>query len=283
MKKLLSLALLAIVVSFSGCGSKGTGVAAAATGLEGQDVSTYLVGAYVDVKTATQKLQDAGYEVIASYDSVKKGTTLVFTNDALKAEGAKPGKAHVAVMRLFIDKQEKMISFTNPVYFGKAYMQEFYNHEVFNAELEKIQSAFEGLSGSADKMKFDDLAGYHFMVSMPYYSDADEHAKGSQEELLTKAREYKEGKELIFELKLSDGVTLLGYDLGKRTKKFVEKIGRANGAILPYTIMVENGVASSMEAKYYIALSYPLLTMTEFTTIATVPGAIAKDLSKPFK
>lgn len=283
MKKLLSFLLVAILVSFSGCGSKDTGVAAAATGLEGQDVSTYLVGKYEDVKTATQKLQDAGYEVIASYEPVKKGTTLVFTNDALKAEGAKPGKAHVAVLRLFIDKKEKMISFTNPVYFGKAYMQEFYNHEVFGAELEKIKSAFEGLSDSADKMKFDDLAGYHFMVGMPYYSDADELAKASQEELLTKAREYKDAKELIFELKLSEGVTLLGYDLGKRTKKFVDKIGRANGAILPYTIMVENGVASSMEAKYYIALSYPLLTMTEFTTIATVPGAIAKDLKKVFK
>jgi hypothetical protein len=38
-----------------------------------------------------------------------------------------------------------------------------------------------------------------------------------------------------------------------------------------------------MDAKYYIALSYPLLTMTEFTTIATVPGAISKELAKPFK
>ena len=282
MKKLLSLLLVAIVVSFSGCGSKDTGVAAAATGLEGQDVSTYLVGKYVDVKTATQKLQDAGYEVIASYEPVKKGTTLVFTNDALKAEGAKPGKAHAAVLRLFIDQKEKMISFVNPVYFGKAYMQEFYNHAVFNAELEKIKSAFEGLSPSADKMKFDDLAGFHFMVGMPYYSDTNELAKGEQEALLTKAREYKKGKELVYELKLSDGSTLLGYDLGKRTKKFVEKIGRANAAILPYSIMVENGVATCMDAKYYIALSYPLLTMTEFMTISTVPGAIEKDLSKPF-
>lgn len=282
MKKLLSLVLLAIVVSFSGCGSKDTGVASAATGLEGQDVSTYLIGKYVDVKTATQKLQDAGYEIVASYDPVRKGTTLVFTNDALKAEGAKPGKAHAAVLRLFIDKKEKMISFINPVYFGKAYMQEFYNHAVFQGELDKIKATFEGLSDSPDKMKFDDLAGFHFMVSMPYYGDVNELAKGTQEELLAKVREYKKGKELIYELKLSDGSTLVGYDLGKRTKKFVEKIGRANAAILPYSIMVENGVATCMDAKYYIALSYPLLTMTEFMTISTVPGAIEKDLSKPF-
>ena len=163
-------------------------------------------------------------------------------------------------------------------------MQEQYDHTVFNAELEKINSAFSGLKSSKDEMLFDDLAAYHFMVGMPYYSDNDELAMGINDELVAKAKSsYKKGKLLVFELKLSDTSTLLGYELSKRTKKFVKKIGRANGAILPYTISVENGVASSLEAKYYIALSYPLLTMAEFTTIATVPGAIAKDLAKPFK
>ncbi|MDD2906472.1 MAG: hypothetical protein PHC74_09230, partial [Sulfurimonas sp.] len=90
-------------------------------------------------------------------------------------------------------------------------------------------------------------------------------------------------KELVFAIKLSDTSTLLGYDLGKRTKKFVDKIGRANAAILPYCVSVENGKATAFSAKYYIAISYPLLTMTEFMGIATVPGAVAKDLEKPFK
>ena len=282
MRKTLLTILTTAVVMFSGC-SNATVSAENKTGLEGTKVSTYLVGDYVDAKAATTKLEAAGFEVIASYKSVKKGTTLVFTNDALKAEGAKTGKAHVAVLRLFVDDKEKMISFTNPVYFGKAYMQEQYNHSVFNAQLEKINSAFAGLKNSKDEMLFEDLAGYHFMVGMPYYADYDELGEGTDEELLAKAKAYKKGKLLIFELKLSETSTLLGYDLGKRTKKFVKKIGRANAAVLPYTISIENGKATSLEAKYYLAVSYPLLTMGEFTTIATVPGAIAKDLSKPFK
>jgi len=248
-----------------------------------KDISTYLLGDYISTVEATQKLHDAGFKVIAEYESVKKGKTLVFTNDALKIEALKPGRAYIAVLRLFVDEKEKMISFTNPVYFGRAYMQDEYKTDIFEAQLDAIRKEFPDLKGSKDKMDEDELAEYHFMMGMPYYEDSDILAKGVNELLLQKARKYKKGKQLIFELKLSDSVTLLGYDLAKRTKKFVKKIGRANAAILPYTISVENGVASSLEAKYYIALSYPLLTMSTFTTIATVPGAIKKDLQKAFK
>jgi len=38
-----------------------------------------------------------------------------------------------------------------------------------------------------------------------------------------------------------------------------------------------------LNAKYYIAISYPLLTMTEFMGIATVPDAVTKSLQKIFK
>jgi len=84
-------------------------------------------------------------------------------------------------------------------------------------------------------------------------------------------------------MKLSETSTLMGYDLAKRTKRFVKKIGRANAAILPYCIAIENGQAQALNAKYYIALSYPLLDMGGFMGIATVPGAITKDLEKAFK
>lgn len=253
------------------------------TGLEGKDVSAYLRGDYVDVESVKAKLSDAGFEVIASYEPVKDGTTLVFTNSALKSEGAKPGRAHAAVLRIFVDDKEKSISITNPVYFGKAFMQDDYKHGVFNAQLEAIKKAFANLKDSDDKLNFDDLAGYHFMMGMPYYEDSDELAEGSNEELVAKAKAYKKGEQVIFELKLSEKSTLLGYELDKRTKKFVKKIGRANATVLPYCIAIEDGVASSLGAKYYLAVSYPLLSMGEFMTISTVPGAIASDLEKPFK
>ena len=69
----------------------------------------------------------------------------------------------------------------------------------------------------------------------------------------------------------------------REQKSLSKKIGRANAAVLPYCVSIENGLASSLAAKYYLAVSYPLLSMGEFMTISTVPGAIKQDLSKPFK
>lgn len=271
MKKLFT-SIFSLVVLFLGASS----VTAS------ESVNAYLVGAYVEASVAKTKLQEAGFEVISSYSPVKGGTTLVFTNDALKAQGAKPKRAHASILRIFIDDMEKTISITNPIYFGKAFMQDEYNEKVFTTQFEKINSAFAGLTASKDKLEFDDLADFHFMMGMPYYADFDKLASAKNEELLTKARAYKKGELLVFELKLSENSTLLGYDLGKRTKKFIDKIGRANAAVLPYCISIEDGVASALAPKYYLAISYPLLTMGEFMTISTVPGAIIQDLQKPF-
>ena len=282
MKKTLLTLLTATLVMFSGCASKSASPEAK-TGLEGTKVNTYLIGEYMDTSSATAKLEAAGFEIVATYAPVKKGTTIVFTNAALKAEAARPGRAYAAVLRLFVDDKKKMISITNPVYFGKAFMQDEYNHPLFNAQLESINKAFSGLKASADAWDFDGLADYHFMVGMPYYADPDALGEGNNADLIAKAKAYKKGKQLIFELKLSETSTLLGYKLGKRTKKFVKKVGRANAAILPWSISVENDKATALNAKYYIAISYPLLTMTEFMGIATVPGALTKDLEKPFK
>lgn len=251
--------------------------------LSGDDINAYLVGKHVSVTDASSKLEGAGFSVIAKYTPVKKGTTLVFTNSALKKQGAQKGRAHAAVLRMFIDDKEKSVSITNPIYFGIAFMQDDYDEDVAFDAFEKISKAFPGLVGSKDKLNSRDIADFHFMMGMPYYEDNDELATGKQAELISKVKSYKKGKNLIFTLKLSSTSTLLGYDLGKKTKKFVKKIGRANAAVLPYCISIENGVASALGAKYYLAISYPLLTMGEFMTISTVPGAIEKDLKKPFK
>ncbi|MBN2815252.1 MAG: hypothetical protein JXQ67_01110 [Campylobacterales bacterium] len=283
MRKLLTFLASIAVLSFTACSS--TAPQVANDPYNGKEVATYLIGAEMSVADAKAKLTTAGFEVVAEYEPVKKGTTIVFTNEALKAEAAKPGRGYAAVLRLFVDKQEKMISITNPVYFGKAFMQADYNFEVYAAQLASLNAAFPGLTESADKYAYNELAGYHFMVGMPYFEEPDVlgTASATTAEAVAKAKAYKKGKEIIFELKLSDNSTLLGYELGKRTKKFVNKIGRQNAAILPWVISIENGQAKALNAKYYIAISYPLLDMGGFMGIATVPGAITKDLEKAFK
>jgi hypothetical protein len=282
MKKLLTLFAAFTVLYFAGCTSKSA--AADSSDVPAQkEVSAYLIGAEMSVVDAKAALEGAGFQVLAEHEMKKIGTTIVFTSDALKNMANKPTRGFAAVLRLFVDEERKQISITNPVYFGKAFMQGEYDHSVSNGALEAINGAFPGLKASPDIMQFSDLEEYHFMMGMPYYADVDVLGEGDHNELLKKAQKYKKGKLVIFELNLGEGRTLIGYELGNRTAKFPKKIGTQNSALLPYTVLIEDGKAVSLAAKYYLAVSYPLLSMGEFMTIATVPGAIEKDLKKPYK
>jgi len=271
------------VLFFSGCSTTATQPIAKNNPYKGKKVSTYLVGSYESEASVKEKLQSAGFDIVATYTPVKKGKTVIFTNAALKHQAMKPGRAHIAALRVFIDDKEKMISITNPIYFGKAFMQNEFEYDVFAKILASLHQVFPNLKGSKDALEFEKLSDFHFMMGMPYYQDADLLAQGDNDMLLKKLKNYKKGKNIVFTLKLSKTSTLVGYELSRRTKKFVKKVGRANAAILPWTIAIENGKATALNAKYYIAISYPLLTMNDFMGIATVPGAIEKELSKPFK
>ncbi len=285
MRKTLVYIAAMMLLGFSGCASKDMGAADASKMAEpkGQKINAYYYAPFVDSATAQKKLQDAGFEVVATYKPTKKSETIVVTCPGLKKAASKPTRGHAAVMRVLVDEENNRIAYTNPVYFEKAFLQDDYNFDIAKKVLSKLQSAFGNATPSPDVYDYDDLDGYHFMMGMPYYEDPYELGEGKNAELLAKLDNYKKGKMVVFKLELPNGSTLVGVDLDKRTKKFVKKIGTQNAEILPYTILIEDGKATALAAKYYIAISYPMLTMGEFMTIATVPGAIEKDLEKPFK
>jgi len=285
MKKLLTLLGLTLTLSFTACSSKSVAAepADAAAEPKGQDVNAYYLGEFMDTATASSQLEAAGFEVLATYPSTKKNETIVFTCPGLKSAASKPTRGHAAVLRMLIDNEHKAISIMNPVYFGKAFLQDDYNHKIATKVMAKLNSAFAGLKAGTDIYAYDDLSGYHFMMGMPYYEDMAVVGEGSQADLIAKARNYKKGKNLVFELKISETATLVGYAVGKKTSKFPKKIGTDKAQLLPYAVLIEDGKAKMLAPKYYLAVSYPLLSMGEFMTIATVPGAIEKDLKKPFK
>jgi len=249
-----------------------------------EDISTYFDGSYTNVEDSKAKLEKAGFTIVGTTKVEKKGlyNSIVFTNDNLKKVANVDGRGFIATMKLLVDDKNEKVRITNPDYFAHAYMQDEYKEEMLKSVTDSLEKAFGPLKGSDDKLSADILSKYHFMFGMPYYEDVMELGKGKTAELVAKA-EKNAKKEHIFTLKLSDNRYLIAVDLKKRTKKFVKKIGLHNGAILPYTVLIENDKAVAMNPKYYIALNYPLLSMTEFTTIATVPGAIKKELKKLFK
>jgi hypothetical protein len=250
-----------------------------------KDVPAYLIGPKMSSEEVSTKLSAAGFEVIGTYlvNKRKKLETVVFTNDALKKMASKEGRGFAAIGRILVDGTNKQISVSNPVYFGKAFLQDDADYSALAAVKQTLTSTFSDLKPSSDKWEYEELSDYHFMVGMPYYQDTDVVGEGKTAELLKKAESYKKGKLHLFTLKIAEGKYLVGYNLSKRTAKFTEKIGIDKAGVLPYTILIENDEAHALAAKFYLAVSYPQLTMGEFMKIATVPGAIEKELSKPFK
>lgn len=48
-------------------------------------------------------------------------------------------------------------------------------------------------------------------------------------------------------------------------------------------VKIERKEATILHPKYYIALSYPKLSMGQFMTISSVPGEIEDDIEAAFK
>lgn len=278
MKKFYALIGTAFMLTFCGCAGM-TPAAEAGVKIE-KEVSTYKMAAYVSAEDAKAKLTSAGFEVVGSYKSFDNGTTILFTNNAMKAMANKPTRGLAAVGRLLIDDERKQISIANPVYFGKAFMQKEYNHATASAVLGSLEKAFGPLKNSNDKWEFEGLAGYHFMVGMPYYEDMSVVGEGSTADLVAKAQKAKGTTAVV---KLGDDRYVAFVEMDRRTNGFVKKIGTQNAELLPWAVLIEAGQAKALSAKYFIAISYPALTMTEFMTIATVPGAVENDLKKIFK
>ncbi|PHR54680.1 MAG: hypothetical protein COA44_12380 [Arcobacter sp.] len=282
MRKILGTLVLVVLIAFTGCSSKELNAGESAAP---KVVHAYLQGPLMTAEEVSSKLTTAGFEVIGTYTVNKKNKlqTVVFTNDTLKAMANKPGRGYAALGRILIDGKNNRISISNPVYFGKAFMQDSVDYAQVLSVKDALTTAFAGLKDGGDKWEYSELADYHFMVSMPYYQDSIVIGEGTVTSLLEKAESYKKGKMHLFTLKLAENKYLVGYDLSKRTAKFPEKIGVDKAGLLPYTILIENNEARMLAPKYYLAVSYPQLTMGQFMKIATVPGAIEKDLTKPFK
>jgi len=243
-------------------------------------ISAYLRGKFMDVAAAKAKLKEAGFEVITATSVDKKGNliSIVFTDKALVKMASKKNRGFAASLRLLVNKKDNHISITNPLYMAKAFMQKDFDEKIAKDTLAKITSVFTGLLNSKDTLKFQLLPKYQFMHGMPLYEDMTVVARGGN--LLEK---IKKNKKVLFVQKLENGSTLIGIKLGKRTNKFTARIGTNNAGLLPYPILIENGEAKIMDPKYYISVMYPLLQMSEFMTIATVPGAIVKDCEKALR
>ena len=304
MKKIiLALSLIAVVV-FIGC-SVGPRVAGAP-----EKVKTYLIGEYADADTVKAKLQEAGFEILTVYKHGKKKLPIiVITNDYLKSLANRPMRGLVAgVIRVTVNKAENEIRVTNPAYYLHAYLQKEYKLGDEKPVTEALLKAIPSLTDTVTKkdadgevvdlnpdfLKYEGISNYHYMIGMPYYHDITEVGRADSVDKLLAKLKKKAKKKLLYVVKLAPNRYVAGVVFSKRTAKFPKKIGLKKAGVLPWQIILEEieedgkkvAIARALDAKYKIALSYPLLTMMgegSFAGIMTVPGAIEKELMKFFK
>ncbi len=243
-------------------------------------ISAYLRGAFMEVEKVEDTLKSAGFNVLTSTPVNKKGTlvSVVFTDASLVTIASKANRGFIATLRVLVDTKEESISITNPLYMSKGFLQDDFDEKVANKLLVKLIKGFPALKNSKDALKFQLLPKYQFMNGMPRYEDMIEVASG--DDLLER---IKNNKKIVFRQELENGSTLLGIRLSKRTRKFTKRIGRNNAAMLPYPVLIEDGKAKILDPKYYISFMYPLLQMSEFMTIATIPDAMIKDAKRVFR
>ena len=254
------------------------------TSMMAKEVSSYLYANYKDTNAVKSTLESNGFNIVGEYDAMGDSNyhVIAYTNNTLKAEASKENRGFAGVEKVLVSKKDKQLVFTNPEYFLHAFMQDDYKESTAKSIEDKIASAFGKLQGSTDGMDDDDLAGYHFMMGMPYYEDMIELAEGKN--LLAKL-EKNGGDNIVFKVNLKN-TTLVGVAMSTANgeKSYLPKIkGEKHAAFLPYMVLIEGDSAKMLHAKYYLAVAFPKLSMGDFMSISSTPGDIEDYLKSLFK
>lgn len=241
---------------------------------EPEKFSTYLVAQAQELKELTKNLQLAGFEVLATEEFVKNRIVITVTDPELELTNT-----FLATLNISLNKDSKEIRVQNPSYFGKAYLKD-YKYGQFKETLKALQRALGDLYLVEDELNVKDLPDYRFMFGMPHFDDTIEVAKGNG--LIRKISSINDY--VAYSLKLPNGSTLVGHKLRKRTNTFLSKIEATdNTQLLPYQSLIVGNKAIILDPKYYLALSLPLLSMSDFMKIASAPAEIEKDIERAYK
>lgn len=244
-------------------------------------------------------LKDNSFTILGSYNPENKNTlkVIAFTRTDLKNTVVKVTDrgALAATFKIgFVQNNGKItVSYTNPEYILRAYLDNNYNTYVstfkkfsddLKSSLSTIGNEFTPFGGtvSADK-----LGKYHYKIMMPYFTDPVELNEFSSFEeglkTITTNLEAKKGKTVQVYKLLYTSEKIAVFGVGLQSSEdgeayFLPKIGEAHVAALPYEIILQGKKATMLHGKYRIALHWPELTMGTFMKIMSTPGDIEDTL-----
>jgi hypothetical protein len=247
----------------------------AAAGAQAKSVPAYFHAPFHDANSVKSALKKSGLQVLATYHPAGKGylNVILYTSASLKRAAARPMRGFAAVQRVLVDSKAKTVLATNPEYWLRAFLQNQYKPGIEAPVTRALGKALGKLTPGKDALSSGKLAKYHFMFGMPYY-----------DEMIT----LKKGKHLsvahrVFTLSLPNGSKVVGVRMPRGVESFVSKIGEDKALVLPYMVLLEKGQALMLNPKYYLAISYPRLSMGQFMKISSTPSQIESALKHSVK
>ncbi len=246
-----------------------------ASSLDAKSVPAYYTAQYKDVKSAKNAMKKVGLYPIATYHPAGKSylTTILYTSITLKKLAAKPKRGFAAVQRVLVNSKNKTLLVANPEYWLRAFLQNDYKNGSETAVKNALKKALGKMTPTKDALSSGKLAKYHFMFGMSYYDEMTELKKGKKLSVSNR----------VFSFSLSNGTKIYGVKIPRSVEKFVTVIGEDKALVLPYMVMVENGKALMLAPKYYLAISYPRLSMGKFMKISNTPSEIESALKRSVK
>lgn len=234
------------------------------------------------------KLKANGFEIAGEYTPYKGTKIIAITSKELQTVAAKSDKGgYGAVIRIAITTN--FVSYTTPAYWANAYrLESDLNNVAVN--LKKALGA-ESTFGSKKGISKKKLRKYHYMKMMPYFDDQVKLGKfDSYKEAIQVIEESlkaeKNGIKQVYKVSVvGKNETVFGFamtgDQDITDKSVMAKLNKFTGtpehaAFLPYEILVSGNAVYMLHGRFRIALSFPDLSMSQFTKIMSAPSDIKK-------
>jgi hypothetical protein len=248
-----------------------------------------------------KKLTAGGFEIVGEYSPYADANIIIVTNEAQKAHAAKSefgGYGAIDRVSVTRDGDVTEVAYTNPVYMAAVYRMAVDMADI-RSQLEAALGA-EKEFGSEKQLTAENLRKYHYTVMMEYFDDPSDLAEYDSQAEAVKAVEdsLAAGKGATAKIYRVDipgkdetvfGVALKGADADDcSSDEFVmsriDKGTPRSTAHLPYEIVVTDGEARALYARFRIAINWPHLPMVAsksgatFMNIMCSPGAIEEAL-----
>ena len=232
-------------------------------------------------------LESNGFEIVGEYTPYDNAKIIIFTSDAIK-KIASQTKNGIFGSALRIAVTDKDITYTNPKYWGYAYRLKSDMNDLYKKLSDILGN--KGEFGSKKGLSEKKLRKYHYMMSMPYFTDLVKIGdyKNHKEAVETLENALRKSKCFIYKMDIADkNETLFGTAI-KGEHDGADKVvmttlnsftkGTLHTAYLPYEILVEGKSIYILNGKFRIALSFPDLTMGQFMKIKNAPKNIKKSV-----